>query len=198
MCVDGQPVRPQPTVLLALHKPWGVVSTARDPRGRPTVVEVVPASLGRLYPVGRLDRDSEGLILLGNNGPLTNALLHPRHRVPRIYHLLVRPVPSDQDLGRLRSGVRLSDGFCRAAEARLLLDHPSESDMGWMQLVLHDGRNREARRMCAALGIEVVRLIRVSFGSVRLGDLPPGGYRVLTEAEVGNLWRDARGAGQRR
>jgi 23S rRNA pseudouridine2605 synthase len=156
------------------------------------VVDAVPGDLGRLYPVGRLDRDSEGLILVGNNGPLTDALLHPRHHVPRTYHLLVRPVPTPEDLARLETGVRLSDGFCRAHQARRLAERSAPAGQAWIQLVLHDGRNREARRLCAAIGSDVLALIRMQFGSVALGSLAPGEYRRLSDQEIRNLWRDAR------
>lgn len=196
--VDGRVVRPEAPVVLLLHKPVGVVSAAADRRGRPTAVDLVPDAGVRLYPVGRLDTDSEGLLLLTNDGALTQALLHPRHRVPRIYCALVRPRPDPGLLLRLEEGVALSDGRARAEDVRTLSRPPRgiapasmPQDAVWITLALREGRNREARRMCAAVGLEVLRLVRTRFGALHLGELPVGESRPLRPAEVEALWRDA-------
>ncbi len=188
--VDGRRVQPEARVVMALYKPTGVVSTAQDDRGRPAVVELVPPELGRLYPIGRLDADSEGLLLLSNDGPLTLALLHPRGQVPRTYRLLVHPVPQASTLIRLRAGVRIAGGLARPSSVKL--EQPLVGDRAWLRLVLHEGRHREARRICAANGLAVERLIRVAFGSVGLGSLRPGEYRILDVAEVRRLWGSVR------
>ncbi len=196
--VDGRVVMPEKPVVVLLHKPVGVVSAALDHRGRPTAVDLVARGDVRLYPVGRLDTDSEGLLLLTNDGALTHMLLHPRQRVPRVYSALVRPRPDESLLLRLERGVALSDGAARAEDVRLLghgprgiASGPGAADGAWISLVLREGRNREARRMCAALGLEVLRLVRVRFGSLRLEGLAPGAWRALTAMEIAGLWRDA-------
>jgi 23S rRNA pseudouridine2605 synthase len=199
VAVDGRPVRPEPPVTFALYKPVGVVSTARDWRGRPTVVDLVRDAGVRLYPVGRLDTDSEGLILLTNDGALTYALLHPRHRVPRTYAALVRPRPGAAELRQLEAGVMLSDGFARAEAVRHLPGRPREvaaagpepEDGAWLSFVLREGRNREARRLCAAVGLDVLRLVRVRFGPLGLDGLAPGQARRLTADEVAWLRGEA-------
>ncbi len=196
--VDGRVVRPETPVMLLLHKPAGVVSAALDRQGRRTAVDLVAEPGVRLYPVGRLDTDSEGLLLLTNDGALTHALLHPRHRVPRIYCALVRPRPDPAVLMQLERGVRLSDGPARAEDVRTLGrgprgigPGPGAPDAVWISMALREGRNREARRMCAAVGLEVLRLIRTRFGGLQLGTLSPGEARRLSTAEVAALWRDA-------
>lgn len=183
--VDGRRVQPEARIVIALYKPPGVVSTAHDDHGRSAVVDLVPSELGRLYPVGRLDAESEGLLLLSNDGPLTLALLHPRGQVPRTYRLLVRPVPEAVTLTRLRSGVRIAGGLARPSSVQ---QEQVVGDAAWLRLVLHEGRHREVRRICAASGLDVQRLIRVAFGSVRLGSMRAGEYRILDAAEVQELW----------
>jgi 23S rRNA pseudouridine2605 synthase len=179
--VDGEAVRqPARRVVYALNKPVGVVSTARDPQGRPTVVELVPDS-GRLYPVGRLDADSTGLILLTNDGQLAHRLTHPRFEVPKTYVAAVGRAPvSERALRRLRTGIELEDGRTAPARVRSL---PG----GRLEITIHEGRNRQVRRMCEAVGHPVRALERVAFGAVKLGDLPPGAHRRLTEAELARL-----------
>ena len=170
-------------VVYAVNKPAGVVSTARDTHGRPTVVSLV-ADPRRLYPVGRLDVDTTGLILLTNDGELANLLTHPRHEVPKRYRARVgggRPEPAT--LGRLRAGIELDDGMTAPARARLVAPDTIE-------LELREGRKRQVRRMCAAVGHPVRALERVAFGPLVLGDLEPGAHRRLSAAEVARL-RDA-------
>jgi 23S rRNA pseudouridine2605 synthase len=181
--VDGEPVAPEPVEVWAVNKPSGVTSTAREPGQRQAVVELVN-SPRRMYPVGRLDADTTGLILLTNDGELANRLTHPRYEVPRTYRARLRRRPSDADLARLRRGVELEDG--PTAPARVQRISPRV-----VELTLREGRNRQVRRMAKAIGNEVVALERVRFGSVRLGDLRPGRSRRLSAAEVGRLWKDA-------
>ncbi len=200
--VDGRRVHPEEVVTLALHKPAGVLCTVRDPRGRLTVLDLVADPPARLYPVGRLDYDSEGLLLLSNDGPLAAALLHPRHAVPRRYALLVTPRPDNGQLVQLCRGVRLSDGVGRAVATRWLPGPPRGIAQGprgraggeaWVEMVLSEGRNRQARRMCAALGLDVQRLVRVAIGPLQLGGLAPGACRRLCREEEAALRAVARG-----
>ena len=173
-------------VVYALHKPPGYVSTASDPHGRPTVVSLVP-SRERLYPIGRLDAETTGLILLTNDGELAHRLTHPSFEVPRVYRAQVRRPPiGEPALRQLREGVVLEDGTTSPARARRLA-----ADR--LEIVLHEGRKRQVRRMCEAVGHRVVRLERVAFGPLRLGDLPLGAHRRLNGAEVEQL-RSAAGA----
>jgi 23S rRNA pseudouridine2605 synthase len=183
IAVDGELVRgPGARVVYALHKPAGVVSTAADTHGRPTVVDLVPTGQ-RLYPVGRLDAESTGLILLTNDGDLAYTLTHPRFEVPRTYRARVDGRPSERALRALREGVELDDGRTAPAHVRLLGPHE-------LELTIHEGRKRQVRHMCEAVGHRVVDLRRVAFGPLRLGELSIGRHRRLTAAEVQRL-RDA-------
>lgn len=181
--VDGRPVSPEAREVWMLNKPAGVVSTAREPGRRRAVTELVP-SKGRLYPVGRLDADSTGLILLTNDGKLANRLSHPRYEVPRTYRMRLRRPPSDRDLRALADGVELDDG--RTLPARVRRRSPRV-----LELTLREGRNRQVRRMAEAIGNEVVELERIRFGPLRLGDLAEGEARRLRPAELRGLWKDA-------
>ncbi len=175
---DGEPVGgAEPRVAYALHKPAGVVSTAHDPHGRRTVVDLVPGER-RLYPVGRLDADSTGLILLTNDGELANRLTHPRYEVQKTYRAtLAGPALTDRALRALREGVELEDGMTAPARVRRLTPHQ-------LELTIHEGRNRQVRRMCEAVGRPVRQLVRVRFGPLELGDLRPGRARRLTPTEL--------------
>jgi 23S rRNA pseudouridine2605 synthase len=175
--VDGERVGTERRVVHALNKPPGVVSTAHDTHGRRTVVDLVPSS-ARLYPVGRLDADSTGLILLTNDGALAHRLTHPSFEVPRVYRARVRRAPvRERALRALREGVELDDG--RTAPARVKRLAPDK-----LEITIHEGRKRQVRRMCEAVGHPVVALERVAFGPLRLGRLGPGEHRRLTRAEV--------------
>ncbi len=182
VALDGRPVEgAEPRVLYALHKPVGVVSTARDTHGRKTVLDLVPARGLRLYPVGRLDADSSGLILLTNDGELANRLTHPRFEVPKTYRAkLAGPPVTDRALRSLRAGVQLEDGVTAPARARRVSEHVIE-------LTIHEGRNRQVRRMCKAVGHSVVELTRIAFGPLELGELKPGAHRRLSEGELQRL-----------
>jgi 23S rRNA pseudouridine2605 synthase len=174
----------EPRVLYALHKPVGVVSTARDTHGRRTVIELVPANGLRLYPVGRLDADSSGLILLTNDGDLANRLTHPRFEVPKTYRAKLRGAPiTDDVLDALRTGVELEDGRTVPAQVRRISGRGSNL----IELTIHEGRNRQVRRMCQAVGHPVLTLQRTSFGGLELGGLAPGAHRRLPAAEVERL-----------
>lgn len=180
VAVDGQPVAVEAREVHALNKPLGVVSTARDTHGRPTVVELVD-SQRRLYPVGRLDADTSGLILLTNDGELADLLTHPRYGVEKVYRARVEParVP-ERALRALREGVELEDGRSAPASARAL-------GPGELEITLREGRKRQVRRMCEALGHQVTALERIAFGPLRLGALEPGESRRLSAAEVERL-----------
>jgi 23S rRNA pseudouridine2605 synthase len=183
IAVDGEALaRATPRrVVYAVHKPAGVVSTAHDPHGRPTVVDLVPGAGTRLYPVGRLDADTTGLILLTNDGELANHLTHPRYEVPKTYRARVaRPPVSERALRALREGVELDDGM--TAPARVRRVQPAE-----LELTIHEGRKRQVRRMCEAVGHRVLALRRIAFGPMRLDDLAPGAHRRLSAAEVEQL-----------
>jgi len=181
--VDGRPVSPgSERVVYLVNKPLGVVSTADDPQRRRTVVSLVPSDR-RLYPVGRLDIDTTGLILLTNDGELAYRLTHPSFEVPRTYRAVVaRPPVRDAALRALRRGVELEDGPTAPARVRRLAPDTIE-------LIIHEGRKRQVKRMCEAVGHRVRSLTRVSFGSLELGDLTPGAYRRLSGAEVEALNR---------
>ncbi len=188
--LDGEPVRPERPVYWMLHKPRGVVTSTRDPEGRPTVLDLVPEHGARVFPVGRLDRDSEGLLLLTNDGLLANALLHPSHGAPRVYELVVRGAMSEERLGRLARGVRLDDGWtapARVAEVR----RDARTDTTRFQITLIEGRKRQIRRALSALEHPVRELRRVRFGPLRLGALPRGAARRLSDAERRSLERFA-------
>jgi 23S rRNA pseudouridine2605 synthase len=182
VAVDGRPVTgAEPHEIWALHKPTGVVSTVRDTHGRRTVLDLMPQTAGRLYPVGRLDADTTGLILLTNDGELANRLMHPSFEVPKTYRVKVaRPPVREAALHALRTGVELEDGMTAPALVRRL--HPDQLD-----LTIHEGRKRQVRRMCAAVGHPVKEIQRIAFGPLRLGGLPPGQARPLTHAEAQRL-----------
>jgi len=178
--VDGQSVRRSLTRWIALHKPPGYVSTRHDPQGRRTIYDLLPREMGALFYVGRLDADSEGLLLLTNDGDGAHRLLHPRFQVPREYEAEVAGAPSREVLQRLLAGVQLEDGWARATSAETLA-------RGRIRLTLREGRKREVRRMLAAVGHPVRRLLRTRYGPVRLSDLEPGRWRYLAAEEIAAL-----------
>lgn len=181
--VDGSLVGTEAREVWVVNKPAGVVSTAREPGKRPAVVSLVDSG-ARLYPVGRLDAGSTGLLLLTNDGELANRLTHPRYEVEKEYRAELRRPPSEGDLRRLARGVELEDGMTAPARVRRLGEREIE-------IVLREGRNRQVRRMAEAVGNEVVALRRVRFGSIELGSLAQGGVRRLSEEEIARLWEDA-------
>lgn len=190
--IDGAPVPLAPgRVAYLLYKPVGVISTASDPQGRPTVVDLVPTE-PRVWPVGRLDADSEGLIILTNDGELTNRLTHPRYGVAKTYQVLVSGEPPQSAIRELLGGVELDDGPARAKKARVVDRHRGRT---LVEMVMTEGRNREVRRMWDTLGFDVERLVRVAIGSLSDRELRPGTWRILTPAEVTDLYRASIPAG---
>lgn len=185
IALDGVPLaQPAPTQYLLLHKPRGYVTSRHDPEGRPVVIDLLPPKAGRLFPVGRLDYDTEGLLLLTNDGELANRLLHPRYEIPRVYEVEVEGRVADTELPRWRRGVTLSDGPAVPTSVRLLSRGPRTT---WLAVTFAEGRYREVKRYGKALGHAVVRLRRVQFGPLRLGDLPVGRTRALTASELAQL-----------
>lgn len=183
--VDGRAVELSETIWVALHKPRGYVTTRDDPYGRRTVYELLPPQLQSLFHVGRLDRDSEGILLLSNDGVLANRMLHPRFGVTKEYEADVRGRPTAGALRQLVEGVELEDGVAKAESAERL--HQSGEDLFRVRITLAEGKKREVRRMLDAVGHPVARLRRLRFGPVRLGELPSGRWRVLGDAEVESL-----------
>lgn len=185
--VDGVRVRPpQAPVYLVLNKPKGVVTTRRDPEGRPTVMDLVPAVAG-LFPVGRLDVGTEGLLLLTNDGAFAERVAHPRYEVARVYLAKVRKVPEPETIERLRRGVTVDGERLRADRVRLV-----EADKNaWIEMTLHEGKNHEVRRLLEAVGHPVSKLRRVSIGPITVRGLEPGEFRALTPREVQALLRPA-------
>lgn len=197
----------EPLVYLLLHKPIHVISTVKDPEGRTTVLDVLEKTravgrrrfegeLPRIYPVGRLDFDAEGLILLTNDGDFANQMTHPRHHVPRTYAVRVRGTPDEKALDRLRRGVRLKNengSLTRPtapAEAQVTKTGGANA---WLELTIFEGRNHQVKRMCDAVGHACNRLVRIDFGGVPIGELPPGAWRFLSPEEVLSLknWEKA-------
>ncbi len=182
--LDGVPIPVDPDLQTYLvYKPVGVISTASDPQGRPTVVDLVETG-ARLYPVGRLDLDSEGLILVTNDGNLANVVTHPSHGIEKKYLAVVRGAPSRSDIRRLTTGVDLDDGPARAKTARVVGRSGGET---MVELAMGEGRNREVRRMFEAIGFEVTRLVRTAIGPINDRSLAPGQWRQLSTREVHQL-----------
>jgi pseudouridine synthase len=183
--VDGKRIPDvEPKVTLLLNKPRGYLSSVEDPKGRPTVRDLIKGVKWRLYPVGRLDFDAEGLLLLSNDGDLAYRLSHPRFEVPRTYQVKVRGVPEEKTLSRLQKGVSLEDGKARVRSYRLLLSREKNS---WVEVVVTEGRNHLVKRMFSAIGHPVLKLKRVAFGPIQLGNLPLGEFRYLTPNEMERL-----------
>jgi len=186
--VDGVPLPIRPGLVYYLvNKPIGVVSTALDPQGRSTVTELVPAD-PRVYPVGRLDADSEGLLLLTNDGDLTNLVTHPSHAVSKTYSVLVEGMPTTAQVRQLEKGVALDDGPAAAISARLL---DSSRNRGLLEVTMGEGRKREVRRMCDAIGFPVIKLFRIAIGPLTDPGLKSGEWRALTMEEVRSLYAAA-------
>jgi 23S rRNA pseudouridine2605 synthase len=196
--LDGRPLAPPPAkTYLLLHKPAGVVTSVRDPHAVRTIMALLPKDAPRLFPVGRLDRESEGLLLLTDDGELAERLLHPRYRIEREYAVLVRGDVSSRTLAALRDGGEVEGAHVRPLAVAV---EPPPAPIGgrtapgtrWLRITLAEGRKREVRVLCAAAGLAVVRLIRTRFGPLHLGDLPAGGTRPLTPAELRELTADQR------
>lgn len=191
--VDGVVLRKQKLVYYAVHKPAGVVTTNSDPQGRPRVIDLVPPE-PRVFPVGRLDRNSDGLILLTNDGDLTQMLAHPRFGVQKIYRVTVAGRVDAEAMKKMRQGMYIAEGHVRVDGARVL---KAKSKVTEMEIRLREGKNREIRRILARLGHKVLQLRRIAIGSLRLGDMPPAAYRVLTREEVRKLQETVQTATQK-
>jgi 23S rRNA pseudouridine2605 synthase len=191
IAVDGKPVKVERPVYWLVNKPRGYLCTNADPAGRPRAIDLVPYVAQRVYTVGRLDEDSEGLLLLTNDGDLAFRLMHPRFGVEKTYLVQVAGHPSREDVQQLLKGVWLSDGHVRARRVKVL---KAQGESAWMQLVLSEGKNREVRRMLARLGHKVLRLRRTALGPVQLRHLASGKARRLSGQELAALRRAARGA----
>jgi 23S rRNA pseudouridine2605 synthase len=185
--VDGRLLRfEDDSVYILLHKPVNVVTTLSDPEGRPTVRDLLPRHMARVFPVGRLDYHSSGLLLLTNDGALALRLTHPRYGVRKTYHVKVKGTPGAETLARLGAGVRLPEGITAPAQVRVLRTHQQKA---WLEITLGEGRNREVRRMCESVGHPVEKLCRVALGPLQLGKLPAGASRPLTTREIEALHR---------
>ncbi len=185
--VDGKRLAPpEAKVILALNKPRGYLSTVKDPGGRPTIMDLLRNMRWRIYPVGRLDFDAEGLLLLTNDGDLAHLLSHPRFSIPKTYLVKVAGVPEEKKLERLERGVMLEDGKARAVSCSLIRQREKNS---WVRVVVTEGRNHLVKRMFSAVGHSVLKLKRIEYGPIPLGDLPFGRSRYLTAGEMEKLKR---------
>ena len=190
--VDGRAVEPERPMWVLLHKPTGYVTSREDPQGRPTVYDLLPERLHTLFHVGRLDLESEGLLLLTNEGEVANRLMHPSHEVDRVYEVDVVGVPARPTLRRLHHGIELEDGLARAHSVEVLATEAARGGAGAegharVRITMREGRKREVRRLFDAVGHPVRRLVRVRLGPVELGDLPAGKWRELRPDELSVL-----------
>lgn len=184
--VDGRPIRQQKKLYLMMNKPKGVITSVNDPKGRKVVTDFLEDVGERVYPIGRLDYDTEGLLLLTNDGDFANLLMHPRHHVPRTYHATVKGTPHGSVLDKLRSGVKLDDGVTAPAEIEYH-DVDEEKKESVISITIYEGRNRQVRRMFEAVNYPVERLRRVQYGPITLAGLTRGRYRHLSLEEVESL-----------
>lgn len=180
-------------IYLLLNKPKGVISTVSDPEGRPTVIDLVKKIKQRVFPVGRLDFDAEGVMLLTNDGELANKLIHPKYKVPKKYLVKVSDVPDEKDMAKLRRGIYIDGSRTLPAEARFIKATKTGAN-SWIELTVFEGRNRLVKKMCFAIGHSVLKLQRVEFAGIKLGSLKPGEFRMLTKSEVGKLKNIAQNA----
>jgi 23S rRNA pseudouridine2605 synthase len=191
--LDGKPFKPVSShIHILLNKPAGFMTTLDDPEGRRLVTDLLPEIKERVYPVGRLDYNTEGLLLLTNDGEWANKLMHPRHEIDKEYHVRIRGKVHQSQIDQLESGVMLDDRPTAPATVRLIKDGEHND---WLSITIHEGRNRQVRRMCEAVSLSVVRLKRVRYGMLELGALKPGLYRNLTESEVRDLLVAGAGTG---
>ena len=188
--VDGQPLHGGKLVYYLFHKPRAVVTTLNDPQGRLSLASYLSSLSERVYPVGRLDYNSEGLLLLTNDGELTNRLLHPRYHVPKTYRVIVEGRVSADAAQAFQSGIKLEDGKTAPAQLQRLR-YNAETDQTTFELIIHEGKNRQIRRMCQAVNLSVVRLIRIAMSFLTLDGLSPGRMRLLTPSETARLRKEA-------
>ena len=184
ICLDGRQLpSKKEAIYLILNKPRGFVTTLSDEKGRKNAAQLVEACGERVYPVGRLDMDSEGLLIFTNDGDFANHLMHPKHEIDKCYRVSVKGFSAD-NAERLKCPIVIDGYKIKPPEVEVL---SAQNDRGELLVTIHEGRNRQVRRMCAAAGMQVTRLVRVSEGGVMLGDLPSGKWRFLTQAEIGEL-----------
>lgn len=181
-------VKKRKMVYVMLNKPRGYVTTVSDELGRKTVMDLLPDFGCRIYPVGRLDKDSEGLLLLTNDGSFTNCMTHPSHEYAKVYRVTVRPSVNDDILYNLRNGIEIDGRMTAPCEVTVLTE---QENRVVLEFILHEGRNRQIRKMCESQGLEVARLKRISIGPIKLGMLKQGDYRELSEQDVKKLLRSA-------
>ncbi len=185
--VDGRLLlRPEPRAYLILNKPKGVLTTLEDPEGRPTIKELLKGVKFRVYPVGRLDFNSEGLLILTNDGDLAYRLIHPKFKVPKTYLVKVKGIVEEKKLDLLRRGIRLEEGVTAPAEIRRVF-MPRTKNNTWLEITLHEGKKRQIRRMFEKIRHPVLKLKRIRIDGIRLGDLKPGQWRYLSPEEVKKL-----------
>lgn len=189
-------LKPREKIYVLLNKPKGYLTSMADPEGRPLVTELVPSSLGRIHPVGRLDFNTEGLLLLTDDGDLTNYITSARNRVEKVYEVKVKGVPTEVALNRLRYGMRLDDSE-RSAPAQITKLSETRTN-AWYEVILHQGRNQQIRRMFEAIGHSVLKLARIRIGSLEDARLKPGEWRLLTAPEVKRLYKPSSGIGARK
>ncbi|MCL5406174.1 MAG: rRNA pseudouridine synthase [Deltaproteobacteria bacterium] len=188
--VDGKAIAVRSNrVLIAFNKPAGCVTTASDPQGRKTVMDFFPDLATRIFPVGRLDYDAEGLLLLTNDGELANRLLHPRYGISKVYDVKIKGHPDKKALEELRSGVRIEEGVTAPAEVELIRLLPGSA---WLRITLHQGWNRQIKRMGLAVGYPVLKIRRIAYGPISLGRLPTGGHRALSPDEIRKIYEEAK------
>ena len=186
--LDGKPVTLRTNrIVLAFYKPSGCVTTASDPQGRRTVLDFFPDFEERIYPVGRLDYDAEGLLLLTNDGELANRLLHPRYGISKVYDVKIKGHPDKKAIEQLRSGVRIEEGVTAPAEVEIIRELPNAA---WLRITLHQGWNRQIKRMGLAVGHPVLKIKRIAYGPVRLGALSPGRRRLLRLDEIRKIYEE--------
>lgn len=185
--VNGKPIKGEKKLYLMMNKMKGVITSANDPQGRKIVTDFLPGIKERVYPVGRLDYDTEGLLLLTNDGEFANLLTHPKHHVPKTYHATVKGVPHGSALEQLQKGIKLEDGMTAPAEVEYHNVDDTNSKEATISITIYEGRNRQVRRMFEAIGHKVIRLKRIKFGDVGLQGLARGKYRHLTPKEIQGL-----------
>ncbi|MCW5212382.1 rRNA pseudouridine synthase [Desulfobulbus sp. TB] len=183
--VDGKPLQEEKKVYVLLHKPRGYVTTLSDPQGRPIVTDLLPDIKERLFPVGRLDLDSEGALLLTNDGALTNQVLHPRYEVKKTYQATVRGFPKKSNLRRLEQGIVLDGTKTWPAQLRVI---KKEKDVTVVEIIIHEGKKRQVRKMFQAVGYPVIRLKRTAYGRLHIGNLSEGTYRFLDKNDIKKLF----------
>ena len=182
--LDDLPVQARKKIYLLLYKPTGYITTFKDPEGRPTVYDLIQGTGRWVVPVGRLDQDTSGLLLLSSDTQFAERVTNPDYKIPKTYLVKASTLLGDQQLQQLRNGVMLSDGPTAPAQVKRVRDSAKYS---FIEITIHEGRNRQVRRMIEAIGSKVLKLVRIAIGSLRIGDLPIGQYRELTPAELAQL-----------